>query len=356
MQTKYLIHVIILTFSCLLFTSNASAVAFNDWGRWASGIQKTGPSGCDDDNTGDACNQDETLLERDIIEDDAADTLYALALFFTGLDEFDLDEEELDGLKDLFLDEEFLFEIIFGFLLEDDGFVGFLIEEIGLGIDTEKGTFTFEQLEIGEEEFVTLLMASLPTGFSSGELSTGALELVDLFFDGDEEVEVEGIEENATFIPLEGGEFHTFGFFAFVENNAIGVGPFVEGTPTDNMSDLMAGEVFAFYEGFGFGFGTEGVAEWGFNIAVSFGDAEWEGEFGAEGACAVCGFGAGGDIFGTDFSSNFIEGEGEVTGFVEGTFFGPDAAELGGRFEVSNDVGTDMAVFSGFQCEGECSD
>ena len=115
------------------------------------------------------------------------------------------------------------------------------------------------------------------------------------------------------------------------------------GTPAGDMAALMRGNVNATYAGHSL---TNGDAFTPMTMNVQFGQGTWDASFNG-GATTVSPVGAvavgfnvqGGVINGSSFSTNagstFSATDGAVTGKVNGSFYGPQAAAVGGAYDVT---------------------
>lgn len=111
--------------------------------------------------------------------------------------------------------------------------------------------------------------------------------------------------------------------------------PFVAGqlTPLADMNSLNAGKFSAEYKGY------TALAGGKVYMSVNFGDRTWSGNWNSG---LTTGFGASGTISGANFASTKLT-EG-VSGSVQGSFYGPQAAALGGSLDVTKQIGKDPAA------------
>lgn len=323
--------------------SAAQADSASNWGRWAGGFGGGGSDDCDPQDPSAACNQDETLVQRDVtgtggettLPDEVPDgqwTIYASKFEDEGGEE-GAEPTGLTGKGTLLVPPitaldggEGNLEVTLagnynGNLTAGDG------ESLAL-YPSDPDVVPFLAISNNEDGEGFILSAGLEREEDDIFFDEDALDFVP-FFDDDDGQYADGIV---------GFDFISFiGLFAFAEGGEGGA--FFAGQPTlfTDMASLQAGNISANYGGFAPDTGHDVFFE------VNFGPATFDSSF-TEGV-GISNFGASGVISGADFSSTSITG-GADTGFVEGTFFsgdgtaGPDA--LGGRFEVN-----DGEVFAG---------
>ena len=296
-----------LAIAGLTLSMGVQADSAFQYGRWAGG-GSTGPGACTAGIGAGACNQDETNVQR---------VLAAVA----GEVPVVPPEEVPDGqwvIYTAFGGERVVTTTGRGTLILDpnnDGTEGGTVELVGVFSDTGEFNFPGNFEDTGDR---------VPfTAFTAGEGNFDSFASLIPNFDNSSNFNDNTDNDYAD------GYFNIEGF---------GYGNFVAGQPTlfIDMVSLKAGNISAEYGGFAPNSGHD------VSFNVNFGLGTFSSSF-TEGG-GVDSFTANGVINGADFSSTSV-GRDAITGFVDGTFFGDDAAALGGHFDVSDGEGSVADIF-----------
>lgn len=147
--------------------------------------------------------------------------------------------------------------------------------------------------------------------------------------------------------PIDGGEGFARALRTYIDGEEGSIykrthGVFIAGIPTatTDMSALRANGIQATYDGRAF----QGAAV---HFDVNFGTAQWSGSWnGGQDGGGHVGFNASGGITGSNIQSTSVSAlDGPASGMVKGTFYGSQAAALGGVVDVTKAGGRYVDIF-----------